>query len=93
MPKDLSLRGESVSTLPLEHGSIRKGSPTHDLLENIFKGLSWKTLGENVSQLLQSTNLQEQNPTLVYLLTKPNSLGSVILAVRCELRRQSLSQN
>ena len=60
--------------------------PAHDLLPQIFKGSSRKTLRKDVPELLNSVNLQELDPTLVDLFTKPNRLGRIELATRCELR-------
>ena len=60
--------------------------PAHDLLPQIFKGSSRKTLRKDVPELLNSVNLQELDPTLVDLFTKPNRLGRIELAARCDLR-------
>ncbi len=49
--------------------------PAHDLLLQIFKGISRETLRKDVPKLLNSVDLQELYPSLVDLFTKPNHLG------------------
>jgi hypothetical protein len=59
----------------------------------VFKrGLS-KTLGEHIPKLLRSLNLQKFDSTLDNFLTKPDSLGCVILTTQREFWWQSFSQH
>ena len=41
--------------------------------------------GEDIPKLLSSINLQKLDSPFMNLLTKPNSLGSIILTTRGEL--------
>lgn len=65
-------------TLPLE-SIIMSTLSDHDLLLKIFEGCPRQSLGENISQLLNSINLEKLGLPLIYLFTKPYGLGGIYL--------------
>ena len=67
--------------------------PAHQLAAQVFEGNFGKTLGEQVAELLNRLNFEQLDPTLDTLLSKPDCLGVVVLAVRRVSRGQFLSED
>ena len=59
----------------------------------VFEGNLGEALGEQVTELLNSLNLEQLDPTLNTLLPKPDCFGVVVLAARRVFRGLFLSED
>ena len=67
--------------------------PAHQLAPQVFEGNLGKTLGEQITELLNRLNLEQLDPSLDTLLLKPDCFGVVVLTVRRVFRWQFLSED
>ena len=67
--------------------------PTHQLLPEILKSCSRKTLCTDVPKLFSSRYFLDDYPKCYALLPKPVSFNSIMFACWCKLRGESLSQD
>jgi hypothetical protein len=63
--------------------------PSRDILLEIFENISHETFGENVPQRFNCVDFVQLDISLENLLTKPNCLDCVILALRSNLANTS----